>query len=157
MNCFTDVRSYFSKYRGAPEKTVVFTNGCFDLLHPGHVRVLGKSRALGDHLVVGLNSDRSVRRLKGPDRPVHRESDRAEVLLALQSVDAVILFDEDTPERLIRELRPDILTKGGDYQRDDIVGADFVESTGGRVVVLPYETGHSTSALIRTFRENRPA
>ncbi|MBO4645818.1 MAG: D-glycero-beta-D-manno-heptose 1-phosphate adenylyltransferase [Bacteroidales bacterium] len=132
-----------------PEGTVVFTNGCFDLLHRGHVTYLAQARDLGDFLVVGLNSDSSVRRLKGPGRPVNREADRALVLAALSSVDCVILFEEDTPEQLIRHIRPDILVKGGDYRICDIVGADFVTSNGGQVTTLPFVEGYSTTKTLQ--------
>ena len=131
-------------------KRIVFTNGCFDLLHPGHVRYLRAARRLGDVLVVGLNSDRSVRRLdKGAGRPVVPEHDRAEVLAALEMVDFVVVFDQDTPLELIHCARPDMLVKGGDWTPDRIVGADFVRATGGRVKALPYFEGYSTTALIR--------
>lgn len=130
-------------------RKIVFTNGCFDILHVGHVTYLKKARSLGDVLVVGLNSDRSVRSIKGEGRPVNTELDRAEVLAALGSVDYVAVFDEDTPEKLIKKLRPDILVKGGDWKEDDIVGAEFVKSHGGRVVRIPFVKGHSTTSLIR--------
>ncbi|MCH7859336.1 MAG: D-glycero-beta-D-manno-heptose-7-phosphate kinase [Candidatus Marinimicrobia bacterium] len=127
---------------------VVFTNGCFDLLHPGHVAYLGAARALGSHLIVGLNTDRSVRALKGPGRPVMEAADRAQVLAGLAAVDRVILFDEDTPLELIMALRPDILAKGGDYSKNDIVGASEVEGYGGKVAIIPLVEGQSTSRLI---------
>ncbi len=136
--------------------TVVFTNGCFDLLHRGHTEYLFAARALGDLLVVGLNTDASVRRLKGEGRPVTPQEDRARVLAALECVDAVTLFDEETPLDLISALAPDVLVKGGDYRADDIVGADVVRAAGGRVVVLPFSAGHSTSDLIRRIREPVP-
>ncbi len=129
-------------------KRVVFTNGCFDLLHPGHVRLLQQARQLGDALVVGLNSDASVRRLKGGSRPLVPEAGRAEVLAALACVDAVTIFGEDTPRELIAALRPDVLVKGGDWKPDQIVGRAEVEAAGGRVVVVPYVEGYSTSSLI---------
>jgi rfaE bifunctional protein nucleotidyltransferase chain/domain len=128
--------------------TLVFTNGCFDLVHRGHTEYLAKARALGDRLVVGLNTDASVRRLKGSGRPVMPEEDRARVLASLECVDAVSLFAEDTPLELIRLLLPDVLVKGGDYDADAIVGADVVRAAGGRVVVLPFVAGRSTSDLI---------
>ncbi len=134
-------------------KRIVFTNGCFELIHPGHVRYLAAARRLGDVLVVGLNSDRSVRRLeKAPDRPLVRESDRAEVLAALEAVDYVTLFDEDTPLQLIRLLQPDVLVKGGDWAPDRIVGADVVRARGGSVRSLPYAEGYSTTRLVRRIR-----
>ena len=127
---------------------VVFTNGVFDLLHPGHVDVLTAARALGDALVVGINTDASVRRLKGPERPVRSERDRAHVLAALEAVDAVVLFDEDTPLELIRALAPDVLVKGGDYTVDTVVGAPDVLARGGDVVIVPLTPGHSTTSTL---------
>ncbi len=127
---------------------VVFTNGCFDLLHRGHVRLLEQARAEGDVLVVGLNSDASVERLKGAGRPLVPQSDRAAVLAALECVDAATVFEEDTPRELIVALQPDVLVKGGDWAPDKIVGRADVEASGGRVVVVPYLEGYSTSALI---------
>lgn len=128
--------------------TVVFTNGCFDILHPGHVDYLARARALGSRLVVGLNSDASVTRLKGPGRPVNDQTSRALVLAALECVDHVVVFDEDTPLELIRKVRPDVLVKGGDWSVDKIVGRDLVEARGGRVLSLPLLPGHSTTAII---------
>jgi D-beta-D-heptose 7-phosphate kinase/D-beta-D-heptose 1-phosphate adenosyltransferase len=129
--------------------TVVFTNGVFDLLHPGHVRYLQDARALGDTLIVGVNSDRSVRSYKGPPRPITPEQERAEVLLALACVDAAVIFDEDTPHAIVSRVQPDILVKGADWREDNIVGRDVVEARGGRVVRLPLEPGHSTTEIIR--------
>ncbi len=129
---------------------VVFTNGCFDLIHPGHVRYLRAARRLGDALVVGINSDASVRRLgKGPGRPLNREQDRAEVVAGLEMVDFVTIFDEDTPYELIAALQPDVLVKGGDWTPDRIVGADLVRARGGRVKSLPFAAGYSTTRIIR--------
>jgi rfaE bifunctional protein nucleotidyltransferase chain/domain len=136
--------------KGAPAP-VVFTNGVFDLLHPGHVDVLLGARMHGHSLVVGLNSDASVRRLKGPDRPVRSEADRSYVLAALGMVDAVVVFDEDTPLELIRYLRPDVLVKGGDYSRNSIVGAEDVVAWGGRVEIIPLTAGQSTTSIIQTL------
>jgi len=127
---------------------VVFTNGCFDLLHPGHVRLLREAAGMGDFLVVGLNSDASVRRLKGPSRPLNPALARAEVLSALEAVDAVTIFDEDTPLELIAAIRPDVLVKGGDYRPDQVVGRAEVEATGGRLVLVPLVAGHSTTATV---------
>ena len=127
---------------------LVFTNGCFDLLHPGHVRYLAEARALGDALIVAINSDASVRRLKGPGRPVLTEDERAEVIAALGAVDFVTIFDEETPRELIAELLPDVLVKGGDWPVAEIVGREEVEAGGGRVLALPYLEGSSTSDLI---------
>ena len=134
---------------------LAFTNGVFDLLHPGHVDVLVGARQHGDALVVGVNSDASVKRLKGPDRPVRSESERSYVVAALESVDAVVVFDEDTPLELIRHLRPDVLVKGGDYSRDTIVGADDVASWGGHVHVIPLTAGQSTTTIIARLRGER--
>lgn len=129
-------------------KRVVFTNGCFDLLHVGHVRYLTEARGLGDALIVGLNSDRSVRALKGEGRPILNESERAEVIAALQAVDYVVVFDEDTPRGVIARLLPDVLVKGGDWPVDDIIGREEVEAAGGQVTSLPYVEGSSTSDII---------
>ncbi len=133
-------------------RKVVFTNGCFDILHVGHVRYLQKAKSLGDVLVIGLNTDASVRKLKGPERPVTRERDRAEVLGALSFVDHLVLFSDTTPERLIRALRPDFLVKGGDWKKKDIVGSGFVESYGGKVRSLPYIGGFSTTGLLEKIK-----
>ena len=133
-------------------KKVVFTNGCFDLLHVGHVRYLRKARALGDILVVGVNGDLSVRSLKCSGRPVTPEKERAEVLSALESVDYVLFFKDKTPERLIRALRPDFLVKGGDWKKKDIIGGDFVESYGGKVRSLPFAKGFSTTRIIQKIK-----
>jgi len=136
----------------AQKKTIVFTNGCFDLLHPGHIHQLREAKKLGDFLIVGLNSDASVRRLKGEGRPLLSADARRELLLAIRYVDAVIVFDEDTPEALIREVQPDVLAKGAEYTEEDIVGAEFVQSYGGRVVRIPMLTGYSTTDLIARVR-----
>ena len=130
----------------------MFTNGCFDILHRGHVEYLEQARRLGDHLVVALNSDRSVRALKGAGRPVNPEVDRAVVLAALASVDAVTIFDEDTPLELLRALLPDVLVKGGDYTIDTIVGSAEVRAAGGEVVVVPLVPGRSTTRMIERTR-----
>jgi len=140
----------------ADGKTVVFTNGVFDILHPGHVRYLRDARALGDLLIVGLNSDRSVRALaKAPGRPINGEGERAEVLAALASVDAVVIFDEDTPHAIISALQPDVLVKGADWGENAIVGRDVVEARGGRVVRLKLADGYSTTSLIERIRTTR--
>jgi rfaE bifunctional protein nucleotidyltransferase chain/domain len=140
----------------ADGKTVVFTNGVFDILHPGHVRYLRDARALGDLLIVGLNSDRSVRALaKAPGRPITGEGERAEVLAALASVDAVVIFDEDTPHAIISALQPDVLVKGADWGENAIVGRDVVEARGGRVVRLKLADGYSTTSLIERIRTTR--
>jgi D-glycero-beta-D-manno-heptose 1-phosphate adenylyltransferase len=129
--------------------TIVFTNGVFDLVHPGHVRYLQAARGLGDALVVGVNSDHSVRANKGPSRPLNPEAERAEVLVALQCVDCAVVFEEETPHALITRLQPDVLVKGADWADDNIVGRDVVEARGGRVVRMPLEAGFSTTELIR--------
>jgi rfaE bifunctional protein nucleotidyltransferase chain/domain len=133
-------------------RRVVFTNGCFDLLHPGHIGSLEQARALGDALIVGLNSDASVRQLKGPGRPVLPERERAEILAALESVDAVVIFDESTPREVIARLLPDVLVKGGDWPGDQIVGREEVEAAGGRVVSIPLVPGYSTTEILRKIR-----
>src|SRR4029079_904165 len=127
---------------------IVFTNGVFDILHPGHLRYLQAARRHGDLLIVGLNSDASVRRNKGPERPVNPEAERAEVLEALACVDAVSVFDEDTPADIIRRVQPDVLVKGADWAPDKIVGRDTVEARGGRVILEPVASGYSTTSLI---------
>ncbi|BDU71096.1 D-glycero-beta-D-manno-heptose 1-phosphate adenylyltransferase [Mesoterricola silvestris] len=132
-----------------------FTNGCFDLIHPGHVQYLEDARALGDFLVVGLNSDASVARLKGPSRPLQDEAARARVLLGLRSVDAVVRFEEDTPLELITALQPDILTKGGDYTPETVVGREVVEARGGRLVLIPFLPGHSSSTIVERIKSGR--
>lgn len=136
---------------------VVFTNGCFDLLHPGHVRCLAQARALGDLLVVAVNSDRSVRENKGGGRPLVPQQDRAEVLSALAAVDYVTIFDEETPHALIARLLPDILVKGADWAPDDVVGREEVEAAGGRVVSIPLAPGYSTSSLLKKIRDGDAA
>lgn len=133
----------------------MFTNGVFDLLHPGHIDVLTASRALGDALLVGLNTDASVKRLKGPERPVRSEAERAYVLAALEAVDAVVLFDEDTPLKLVVALEPDVIAKGGDYNEDTIVGAREVKLRGGEVAVIPLTPGQSTTSIIEKLSGKR--
>lgn len=130
-------------------KRIVFTNGCFDIIHIGHTRYLAKAKALGDVLVIGLNSDLSVKAIKGRGRPINNEKDRAEILSALIPVDYVTIFSEPTPEELIKRLKPDILVKGGDWHPKNIVGGDFVKSRGGKVVSVPFIKGHSTTSLIK--------
>ncbi|HKV23875.1 MAG TPA: D-glycero-beta-D-manno-heptose 1-phosphate adenylyltransferase [Candidatus Acidoferrum sp.] len=138
-------------------RRVVFTNGCFDLLHPGHISLLEQARALGDILVVGINSDSSVQFLKGPGRPVIPEHERAEILAALECVDAVLIFDELSPREVIARLLPDILVKGGDWPGNQIVGREEVEAAGGRVVSVPVVQGYSTTEMLRKIREGSPA
>jgi len=145
---WSEARRWRDRVRGP----VVFTNGVFDLIHPGHVDVLIAARAAGDALLVGVNSDASVRRLKGAERPVRGQAERALVLAALESVDAVAIFDEDTPLELINATRPDVIVKGGDYTPDSVVGRREVESWGGRVVIVPLTPGQSTTAIIEKLR-----
>lgn len=140
------------QWRDAQPGRVVFTNGVFDLLHPGHVDVLVGARARGDALVVAINSDASVRRLKGPERPVRSEAERAYVVAALAAVDAVVVFSEDTPIDAVRALQPDVIVKGGDYREETIVGAADVRARGGDVVVIPLTPGQSTTAIIAKLR-----
>jgi rfaE bifunctional protein nucleotidyltransferase chain/domain len=136
----------------AAQKKIVFTNGCFDILHHGHLDLLANAASLGNVLVVGLNTDASVQRLKGPERPVTKEEDRMFAMASLLCVDAVCLFDEDTPAELIQAIRPDVLVKGGDYTLDNIVGAEFVMSYGGTVRVIPFVQGYSTTSIINRIR-----
>jgi D-beta-D-heptose 7-phosphate kinase/D-beta-D-heptose 1-phosphate adenosyltransferase len=143
-----------TRLRGAG-KAVVFTNGVFDLLHPGHIRYLRDARALGDALIVAINSDRSVRSYKAPDRPVNNEHERAELVASLACVDATTIFDEDTPRAIVDRLQPDVLVKGADWAEDNIVGRDVVEARGGRVVRMTLSPGYSTSDLIDRVRKSR--
>lgn len=133
-------------------KIIVFTNGCFDILHAGHVRMLKKAKAEGDVLVVGLNTDSSIKRIKGGSRPFVGETDRAEILEALGMTDYVVLFPEDTPEKLMSIIKPDVLVKGGDYRMDEVVGGEFVEGYGGRVVVVPEVKNRSTTNIVEKIR-----
>lgn len=142
----------FVRQLHAAGKRVVFTNGVYDLLHPGHIRYLQDARELGDALVVGVNSDRSVRANKGARRPVTSEAERAEIVAALASVDAVVVFNEDTPHAIISALQPDVLVKGADWAEDAIVGRDIVEAGGGRVVRMAIAPGYSTTALLERIR-----
>lgn len=142
-----------ARWREGRKGRVAFTNGVFDLLHRGHIDVLNAARASGEHLIVGINSDESVRRLKGPTRPVRTDGDRAYVLAALECVDLVVIFPEDTPLNLVKHLRPDVIVKGGDYSEPTIVGASEVKSWGGTVVVVPITPGHSTTAIIGRLGE----
>lgn len=137
----------------AGQKKIVFTNGCFDILHHGHLDLLAKAADFGNILILGLNTDASVQRLKGPDRPVTNEQDRAFQVASLLCVDAVCLFDEDTPEELIKLIRPDVLVKGGDYTIETIVGADFVQKSGGSVEIIPFVQGYSTTSIIDRIKK----
>ncbi len=137
-------------------RRIAFTNGCFDLLHPGHIRSLEEARSLGDALIVAINSDRSVREMKGAGRPLVSEDERAEVLASLEAVDWVVIFDESTPQRLIAEILPDVLVKGGDWGPSEIVGREEVEAAGGRVVRVQIEPGYSTTEIVRRIRRKEP-
>jgi rfaE bifunctional protein nucleotidyltransferase chain/domain len=143
------------RWKAGRKGRLAFTNGVFDLLHPGHIDLLTAARHSADALIVGVNSDESVRRLKGPARPVRSDAERAFVLAALECVDLVVIFPEDTPLNLVRHLEPDVIVKGGDYSEDTIVGATEVRSWGGRVLVVPLTPGHSTTAIIRKLSETR--
>jgi len=145
-----------ARWRRARAGRVVFTNGVFDLLHPGHIDLLVGARQRGDALIVAINSDASVRRLKGPERPVRSEAERAYVLAALAAVDAVVVFEEDTPLEAVRALAPDVIVKGGDYREDTIVGAADVRARGGDVVVIPLTPGQSTTGIITKLRGQQP-
>jgi rfaE bifunctional protein nucleotidyltransferase chain/domain len=148
----TEAKAWVARLR-ATGRRIVFTNGVFDLLHPGHVRYLTEARKYGDVLIVGINSDRSARALdKAPDRPVHTESERAEILSALSAVDAVVVFDEETPLAIVSALEPDVLVKGADWAEDAIVGRDVVERRGGRVVRIPLAAGYSTTKILEKVR-----
>jgi D-beta-D-heptose 7-phosphate kinase/D-beta-D-heptose 1-phosphate adenosyltransferase len=136
-------------------KRVVFTNGCFDLLHPGHMRYLYAARQMGDYLVVAVNTDRSVKAIKGVNRPIQSQDERAELLAALSFVDGVVFFDEDNPLEVIQHLAPNVLVKGGDWTEDKIIGADVVRKAGGVVRSLPFVSGYSTSAIIERIRDKR--
>jgi len=141
-----------AEWRHTVRGALVFTNGVFDLLHPGHLDVLDRARREGSALVVGVNSDASVKRLKGPERPIRTSAERAIVLAGLEAVDAVVVFDQDTPFHLVQVIAPDVIVKGGDYSPETIVGADLVTARGGRVVVIPLVEGHSTTSTIEKLR-----
>jgi D-beta-D-heptose 7-phosphate kinase/D-beta-D-heptose 1-phosphate adenosyltransferase len=151
-----EARVALEAWRGAGD-SIAFTNGVFDLLHRGHVEYLEEAAALADRLVVGVNADASVRRLKGDGRPLLPDHERAELVSALACVDLAVIFGEDTPERLIRDVRPNVLVKGGDWALHQIVGREFVESNGGRVLTVPVREGHSTTALVARIRAGRSA
>jgi rfaE bifunctional protein nucleotidyltransferase chain/domain len=146
---FSEIAEKLAPHRN---KKIVFTNGCFDLLHVGHIRYLQEAKRHGDFLFIGINSDESVKRLKGKDRPLQNQNDRAEILAALACVDGVAIFTEDTPEKLIQTVKPNILVKGGDWKIENIVGAPFVQSYGGQVFSLQFVEGKSTSKLIEKAR-----
>ena len=144
----TEAKLEISKLKSSGQK-VVFTNGCFDILHKGHTTYLQSASKLGDALIIGLNSDESVNSLKGPGRPINNETDRAEVLLSLGFIDAVVIFNEETPRELISELLPDVLVKGGDYNKNEIAGYSDVEANGGEVKILPFLKGYSTTNILK--------
>ena len=145
---FSEIRELVSKWK-SEGNSIVFTNGCFDVLHYGHVSYLAEASDLGDKMIIGLNSDASVRRLKGETRPINGQHERATLLAAMQFVNAVVIFDEDTPENLIKAVEPDYLVKGGDYTIDTIVGADFVMSYGGKVITIPLVENFSSTNIIK--------
>jgi D-beta-D-heptose 7-phosphate kinase/D-beta-D-heptose 1-phosphate adenosyltransferase len=151
LKSLEELKSIASQAKARGQK-IVFTNGCFDILHRGHLHLLREAKALGDLLIVAINSDRSVQQIKGSARPVISQAGRAELIAALEMVDYVILFDEVDPYRLIEELRPDILAKGGDWSTDQVIGGDIVEGGGGRVAVIPYLKGFSTTEIIERVR-----
>ncbi|HSK08980.1 MAG TPA: D-glycero-beta-D-manno-heptose 1-phosphate adenylyltransferase [Vicinamibacterales bacterium] len=152
LSSAADAASWAARLR-VEGRRLVFTNGVFDLIHPGHVRYLAEARQHGDALIVAINSDRSVRAIKGPDRPINPEQDRAEVLAALDSVDAVVVFDEDNPHALISAIQPDVLVKGADWAEDRIIGRDVVEARGGQVVRIRFAEGYSTTAILERIRK----
>lgn len=154
IHSFTSIKTLRTQWQTTGER-VVFTNGCFDLLHYGHIHYLAQAKALGTRLIVGLNADASIRRLKGIHRPIKEEQSRMYVLAALQCVDAVVLFEEDTPYRLIEQIVPDLLVKGGDWAIKDIVGADLVLASGGKVRQLPYIDGFSTTRIEAKIRQDQ--
>ena len=149
-----DEITYLVKNLRKQNKKIVFTNGCFDIIHAGHVQYLQEAKALGDILVIGLNSDASVKRLKGAERPVNNQNDRAIVLSALKSVDYIVVFDEDTPYDLIKQIKPDILVKGGDWPENKIVGHDIVKANGGIVKSLSFRPGNSSTSIIEKMKNN---
>lgn len=152
ISTLDDLLLLISRWRSA-DKSVVFTNGCFDIIHLGHIDYLHKAAALGDYLIVGVNGDASTRRLKGAHRPIQHEISRSSVMAAIGCVDAVILFNEDTPESLIQGIKPDVLVKGGDWPLDKIVGSSFVQSYGGLVTTIPFIDGYSTTLIEQKIRQ----
>lgn len=135
-------------------KTIVFTNGCFDIIHPGHIKVLKKAKSIGDILIVGLNSDKSIKKIKGKNRPIIDQKGRCEILSSLWMVDYIVLFDEDTPEKLIKSIIPNFIVKGSDYKKEEVVGKDIIEKYGGKVIIVPLYKNYSTTNLIRKINEN---
>ncbi len=154
MNKIIDLNDLKKSIKDRSNKVIVFTNGCFDILHRGHIELLRRAKKLGDILIVGLNSDNSVHLLKGINRPVQNENDRAQILAALEMVDYVLIFDEETPEQVIAEIRPDIQVKGGDWKAEEIPEVKILEEYGGRLEIIPYLPGYSTSQIIDSIREN---
>lgn len=154
IRSLNDIKKLREKIRNENRK-VVFTNGCFDIIHKGHVKYLNEAKSLGDHLIVGINSDDSVKRLKGKDRPVNNESDRAFIIDNLKSVDDVLIFNEDTPYDIIKEIIPDLLVKGGDWKEEDIVGSDIVKINGGKVVSLQFVNDYSTTNILKKIEKDR--
>jgi D-beta-D-heptose 7-phosphate kinase/D-beta-D-heptose 1-phosphate adenosyltransferase len=152
IKTLAELKAERARFRSQGKK-VVFTNGCFDILHPGHLRYLFASRQLGDLLIIGLNSDRSVKTIKGPQRPVIGQAERAEMLAALEFVDRVVIFDEPDPFNVINELAPDVLVKGGDWTEDTVIGADSVKKAGGYVTIIPFVAGYSTTQIIQMVRQ----
>jgi rfaE bifunctional protein nucleotidyltransferase chain/domain len=150
----SDARKEVERLR-SDNKKIIFTNGCFDILHIGHTRYLYAARELGDFLIVAVNSDQSVKAIKGPDRPVMNQSERSEILASLECVDMVIIFDEDNPMEVIRYLMPDILVKGGDWKEEDIIGADVVKAAGGEIHRIPFVAGYSSSEIIKKIMKFR--
>ncbi len=154
IRSLNDIKKLREKIR-IENRKVVFTNGCFDIIHKGHVTYLNEAKSLGDHLIVGINSDDSVKKLKGKDRPVNNESDRAFVLDNLKSVDDVLIFNEDTPYDIIKEIIPDLLVKGGDWKEEDIVGSDIVKMNGGKVISLQFVNNYSTTNILEKIEKLR--
>jgi D-glycero-beta-D-manno-heptose 1-phosphate adenylyltransferase len=152
---FSNIKNFYDilKNMKKEQKKIVFTNGCFDIIHRGHIYILSESKKLGDILILGLNSDSSIRRIKGPQRPINSEEDRAYVLDNIKSVDYVVLFEEDTPYNLIENILPDFLVKGGDWEADKIVGSDILRKYGGKVISIPYIDDFSTSSIIKKIKE----
>ncbi len=147
-----NLRKVLEDFRKSGKK-IVFTNGCFDILHPGHIHLLKKAKEKGDILVVGINSDNSIRRIKGKGRPIFSQEEREEILASLEMVDHVVIFGEDNPYNLIRELKPHVLVKGGDWRKDEVIGKDLVESWGGEVIIIPLKKGYSTSRILNIIRK----
>jgi rfaE bifunctional protein nucleotidyltransferase chain/domain len=143
------------KFWRALSEKIIFTNGCFDILHEGHIHLLSECRGMGGMVIIGLNSDASVKRLKGKERPINKQHSRAVLLSAIEFVDAVTIFNESTPEKLIHSIKPDILVKGGDWKKKDIVGADFVETYGGAVKTIPYLKGFSTTGILAKSKNGK--